>query len=194
MTDQHDRLYGLPGAERLEFDIGSVYETCIDGQLEGNGPWTIEEHLVRPTIDSVPTAERIVGDILELTSEDDYTEDPFHERVYKDPELLALAEALRTAVAGKVTWFMAGEKVATHTITLVETDDPKYPTVLLDGEPMYVPRQLTREELLAITDRQLTPAEILRCDPMRTCELEDGTQLNGYAAMEQWQKLAAETP
>lgn len=195
MTDQRDHLYGLPGAERLHFSAAEVYECEIDGQHdEDTTSWTIEKWTTRSPITTVPSAEAIVDHVLEYTCDDDYPECPWgDDHPIKDPELLALAEKLRERVAATLgTYRLADKPVGSHVITLVETDDPKYPTVLLDGEPMYVPRELTVEELRAVTDRQLTPAEILRVDPFRTCELEDGTQLNGYAAMEQWQKLAKE--
>lgn len=149
MSDDQ-RLYGLPGAEQMYFTAAEVYECAIDGQDDATS-WTVEEWTTRSPISTVPPAEAIVEHVLEYTCDDDYPECPWgDDHPVEDPELLALAEKIRERVAATLgSYRLAKEQVATHTITLVEGEDPKYPTVLLDGEPMYVPRQPDLTDLKA---------------------------------------------
>ncbi len=143
MTDNEQHLYGLPGAEHMYFTAAEVYECEIDGQHDADTTsWEVEEWSTRDPISTVPSAEAIVDHVLEYTCDDDYPECPWgDDHPIQDPELLALAEKLRERVAATLgSYRLADKPVGNHTISLVETDDPKYPIVMLDGEPMYVPR------------------------------------------------------
>ena len=131
-----DRLFGVPDAENLHFDLASAYESEIEPWIEdgGRAPGVIEEWTVHPPEYHLPSAERIAEDIIENAA-DDTTEGYYDAtaHIWKEADVLAAAEALRQVIASHITYRMADKKVAEHQITWDDEGEP-----LVDGQPMYV--------------------------------------------------------
>ena len=132
-----ERIYGIPGSERLYSEVAEAYETQIDGQVDedDNTPRVIEEWTVAPSISHVRSASSIVEDLIEDAAAD-APEDMYDSisHLDTDPDVLAAAEALREAFASRITYSVADKMVAEHVITWDDKNEP-----LVDGEPMYVP-------------------------------------------------------
>jgi hypothetical protein len=124
MTEKPDRLYGLEDAERLEFDVYSVWETAIDGQYDYDdypeGGWLVEEWTVEDPGVFIPTALTIIEHIVESVLDDGpFGDDPWqHVSPLHDPATIAAAEQLHDAIVATVGWFQAGKVVATWRITI----------------------------------------------------------------------------
>lgn len=133
-----ERLYGLQGAEELHFDIATVWEADIEPHIEDDtgGSRIIEEWTVHPPEYHFPKAEHIVESVIEWACDNGEVAEGWPDGLpsISDPELNRAAEALRQAIASKVTYRMANQKVAEHTLTWSpgEESEPS-----LDGEPMY---------------------------------------------------------
>jgi hypothetical protein len=131
------RLYGLPEAERLHFEIAEVWETDIEPYLDSftrTDWWVVEEWTVCDPRSHLPSAERVVDYILEQLEElDEYCYEAFDNASSK-----AEMEVVLAAWASRVTYRMAQSHVATHRITLVDVPDEAEPQPFLNGEPLYV--------------------------------------------------------
>jgi hypothetical protein len=127
-----DRLYGLPGDDRLYDSVAAVYECCIEDIDPTRGPWKIEEFTVHSARYHLPTVDLLIGRILEFDLED-LDEDGFaaYETASERPEVNAAFDAALQAWADAVTYRMADELVDTHTLNLV------HGVPHLDGEPLY---------------------------------------------------------
>jgi hypothetical protein len=130
-----ERLFGLPGAERMYFDIESV-EPDEPDFYEDRVPWIIEEWSVLPAVTHLPSAEHVLEYMAEWVGEqgevDEYGCEHWTDFV-TDPEVVAAAENLRTVFASKISYRMADKMLREHLVTWNEAGDP-----LLDGQPMYV--------------------------------------------------------
>ena len=128
-------LFGLEHAEILYDDIAQVWELDLDGQVDDRGPWVVVESTARRV------EPRLAADLLEWVVEE-MLEDSIDEvgamlhRLCAHPEHVAAVEHLRSLLIARCGWTQAVREVARHTITLTDDDEP-----LVDGEPMYVPRQ-----------------------------------------------------
>lgn len=173
-----DRLYGLPGAERLHDDIASVYELELDGMFddghdERNGPWVVEEWTVQDSLHQVPLACDIIERLAEQFSENGMYEDDPLPNIHLDPEALALAEALRVYVAKKANFHWADKKVGEHAITMV--DDEPY----LNGEPLYHSAGETRTPKYAFKMSIIDRLTITGRGVVATGEVLEGTVAAG---------------
>ena len=135
-----DRLYGLPGAEILYADIGTVWEADIEpyGYDDGPGTWTIEEWTVTPPIDHLPSAADIACWLAEMAADDqglDDSGDAWDDAMKHEDVHFAL-ELLRATIANQMTYRSAADKVADHTLTIDDQGQP-----LLDGQPLYLPAE-----------------------------------------------------
>jgi hypothetical protein len=137
-----ERLFGLPGAERMYFDIESV-EPDEPDFYEDRVPWIIEEWSVLPAVTHLPSAEHVLEYMAEWVGEqgevDEYGCEHWTDFV-TDPEVVAAAENLRTVFASKISYRMADKMLREHLVTWNEAGDP-----LLDGQPMYVSRFLDHD-------------------------------------------------
>lgn len=125
------RLYGLEGDEHLFFDPAEVVERWIEDNDGCTEAFEIEEWSVHPPQYHMPHAVEILGWIGEWTCENGDIGDDMDLPI-KDVEVVAAAKALLDLIASKVTWRMADELVATHTLTWDAENEP-----LLDGQPLY---------------------------------------------------------
>lgn len=130
------RLYGTPGAEVMYTDVVSAYESQVepcDDEVPGRAE--IEEWSVHPPRHHMPTVGFLLDWLMEWTAENgEYGEDFGGDAIVKDKEVIAAAEAFLDAVASKVWYRMADQKLASHWVTWDGQGRP-----LLDGEPMYHP-------------------------------------------------------
>lgn len=134
-------LFGVVGAEYLHDDIATV----VDGLDPAIYPDRVEvEEFTQETdaqlVARITPADCIIDHLVENFL-DDYAADveppsPFAGDPTKDPALLGLAELLRQALARRVTWRWADQRVATHVVTW-DGDEP-----LVDGERLYVRREV----------------------------------------------------
>jgi hypothetical protein len=137
-TDADDvRLWGLPGAEYMHFDYGSLYESEIEpyGEFDPPKPDTkveIEEWSVKPARDHMPSSLGVVEWLQEWVEENGEIAGDF-DITFDFLAVRKAADALLDEAARHVTWRMADKKLATHWVTWDEQGEP-----LLDGEPMYV--------------------------------------------------------
>lgn len=132
--DPADRLYGLPGAEYLDTDPSSVYETHIE-PYDAPGPDTkveIEEWSVHPPLYHLPSAPALIEWLEDWVAENGEISEDF-EVHFDSPGVRWAADTLLKAAAQQITWRMANEKLASHWVTWDEFGP------LLDGEPMYQP-------------------------------------------------------
>lgn len=132
------RLFGVPGAERLYDTAASYYETELDPYFDDRAVPQHPEHIieewdVHDPIDHVPSAAMILYWLCEHIGEEITDPDAAGlDRLERDEEALAAAEALRATLAGKISWRMARDLLATHKLTWDDQNEP-----LLDGEPLY---------------------------------------------------------
>lgn len=146
MTPQPDRthLYGFDGDEYMDFDPSETLQRWIESNVDDDtaDPPPIEEWSVLPKRRHFPTAERHVEQIVENVVEGYYIDTVSEElgdqllacELDKDPEILALAEALLVAMSERITWRMADRCL--RKITASRSEDG---TWLLGGEPAWVP-------------------------------------------------------
>lgn len=141
----NERLYGLPGAEHMYFDEAEVYETDIEPYLDGHDrrPRIIEEWTVHPPTVHLPKAEHIVESVIEWACDNAEVDEGWSDKAPEptDPKMLAAAEALREAIAEKVTYRMANKKVAEHVVTWAD-DDEDMSEPLIGGERLYRPARV----------------------------------------------------
>jgi hypothetical protein len=138
--------------EDMLHDIGDD-ETCrYDTDGDGNCPfhrrgcptkdsvtarlaegWEVDEHTVVPNASHLMDGGRVLDRIVEATEDAEVTED-WQERLdnaASDPEVIAAADALIALFASKITYYMAGEVVAKHRVTVIDGEP------MWDGEPMF---------------------------------------------------------
>lgn len=136
-AETNERLWGLPGAERMHSDVAELWEADIEPYTDVLDErrsrfveeWTVcppSTHLLSPS-DLLYAIHERVHDDGELTL--DGGEDYFNEN---DPKLLAAAQTLLDAIAETVTWRQADERIATHVVSWDVDGNPK-----CDGEPIY---------------------------------------------------------
>lgn len=162
-----DRLYGLPGAEQLRFDIAEVYETEIDAYFDDpdRREWTVEEWTVAPARSHMVDVEGLLEWVDEWAAECGEISEGFGLPV-KDADVVAAAEALLDLIASKVTWRMADRLVATHTITWDADNEP-----LLDGDIVERLRERASELRMRLVDAVGSHDWFQRMrDDARTCE------------------------
>jgi hypothetical protein len=145
--DDDKRLYGVPGAEVLHFDIGACYETDIEPWLHerDHAPRVIEEWTCRPVAEHLPPGDWLIDRLLEWVADegllDEYGYDAF-ELACQGEDVMAAAVALRSVIASKVNYRMADKLVAEHSVTWDDADEP-----LVDGEPLYVAVRASDEQV-----------------------------------------------
>lgn len=142
-----ERLWGPSGAEQLEFDAAAAYESNEYAFInDGNEPRVMEEWTSIPLGEFVrPNVGALVEYIVERLGDDLVPEDAWDsiERLHleRDPEVVAAFEAAVVVLRSKLNtngYRMADKLVAEHTITWVG-EEP-----YMDGEPMYVKREVER--------------------------------------------------
>lgn len=139
MSDE-DRLYGLPHAEHMHFDLASCYESDIDdwdAEPEVEPPtYIIEEWSVRDCVDHVPSVDTLLDWLSEWTCENGEIDedgcDTFTDAM-RHPDVKAEARRFLDFCAARISYRMADKLVATHTITWDADGEP-----LDNGEPIYV--------------------------------------------------------
>ncbi len=142
-----ERLWGPPGAEQLELDAAAAYESNeYDFINDGNEPRIMEEWTCSPLGEFLrPNVELLIGNLVEAVADQDTSEDAWDsiERMHleRDPDVIAAFEAAVAVLRSKLNtngYRMADKLVAEHTITWVG-EEP-----YMDGEPMYVKREVER--------------------------------------------------
>lgn len=130
------RLYGPPDAEELDTTLADAVDR-LDDYICEPATVTIQEWSVVDPIDHLPDAGRIV----------DWLDDEIADQVPDDrlgcpdtDEIRDAIERMRTTVASHITWRMADQQVAMHT---VEWDSDGEITV--DGRPLSEVRAETAE-------------------------------------------------
>ncbi len=147
MTAQ--RLFGLPHDEELWTNIADVWETGIEpnGEWEDepDRSWEIEEWTVHPPRYHLPTVDKTAEWLIEWIGEDVAENgmacEAWHDsydRVVGPDCVWSLVGRILNDIAQTVTYRMANEKAAVHTLTLDADRQP-----LVNGEPLYHPRQDT---------------------------------------------------
>lgn len=136
MSDE--RLYGVPGAERMDFDLASAYESQIEPWHDehDNRPLTIEEWSVCDTVSHVPPVDLILDNACEWAGDNGLLdEDGFYafENAARRDDVRAAFQAALDLWASKVKFRMADKCLRTYTVTWDEHGNP-----LVDGEPLYV--------------------------------------------------------
>jgi len=132
-----ERLFGIPGAEDMHFDLASAYEAQVDAWFDEpraeDDPWKIEEWTVRPPSSNLPNLDYFIEDLAERAADDS------GEGAY-DAWLNAADDAVKSAFrvaldlwASKVGYRTGDELVRTYTITWRGPDNEP----LADGEPIY---------------------------------------------------------
>lgn len=122
MNNSDGRLFGLPGAETMYDSPRELWETEIGGQEDFDGELTIEEWSATNSLDEIVSAGLIVEWVVDLLADDDITIDyDRHLRpLLADPELLDIADQLRTTIAGKINYRWADRLV--HSAPVVRDD------------------------------------------------------------------------
>lgn len=132
-----DRLYGLPGDEDLYLDFDMAVDHAIDMTYGTDARVVeIEEWTVHPPQHHLPDAGRIVEWAIEWAADCGEVTEGWGEGFVLDDAVIAAADALRDAIAGKIGFRMADRCVARHTVTftLDKHDIPHwtYTTTLVD--------------------------------------------------------------
>ena len=142
MSVTPDFLYGEPGDEYMDDDPAGVYERWEiwhdASDPEDRVPFEIEEWTSVPLSNFLPSAKAIIEWVLEVTAEEEVSEDAWdHLKGLEEvPEILAAFEKARDVLGSKITgWRQAGKLIRTLKVTWDENGEP-----LLDGQPMYVQR------------------------------------------------------
>ena len=135
---EDERLYGTVGAEHLQTDAATVYETDIEPWHEPSPDLRIEieEFDVHPARYHLPDADRLLEWVDEWACDMGDVDEFFGDRlraVVAVDEVKQAAEALLDAVAAHMTYRMAKNHLRSLWVTWDEHGEP-----LLDGEPMYV--------------------------------------------------------
>lgn len=139
MNVEGKRLYGTPGAESLQWELNSVWESEIEpllGYDDDPTEWEIEEWTVAPSRSHLPTAEWVIGYVSDyLADYSELTDGPFNifYEMLKSPYSVEMVETWLKWVAENVPAGMADELQHTYKITLDADGKP-----LVDGSPMYV--------------------------------------------------------
>lgn len=124
MSEQ--RLYGVPDAEELYFDVQPAIEAGLCwSDPEDSDPELvqIEEWTVHPPRHHLPSAKWVLEDILERTLDVGELTSDGHYFDTGDAELLAAAEQLLDAIAAKVTWRQADRMVSRRNYIVRSFDD-----------------------------------------------------------------------
>jgi len=136
---ENERLYGLPYAESMDFELSTVYDRWHDdfADDEPKPDVVIEEWTVHPADDHLPHIDRLMDWLVEWVCEngeiDEDATECWESAARCEDVTLAFAEAM-DLLASKVTYRMADELVAIHTVTHDADGNP-----MLDGEPLYRP-------------------------------------------------------
>ena len=139
-----ERLWGPEGAEQLELDPASAYESYEFAFInDENEPRIMEEWTCTPLGEFVrPNVEELVEVVVEGLGDDLVLEDAWESieqlHLERDAEVIAAFEMAVAVLRSKLNtngYRMADKLVAKHTITWV--DEEPY----MDGEPMYVKRE-----------------------------------------------------
>jgi hypothetical protein len=140
-----ERLFGVPDSETMWLDLGSAYEQQIEPYLDDEGnrsPKIIEEWSVCPTTAHLRDPRALVDWLLEEAADsagaEGYYDDTEH--LARNPEVVALAEALIAGLASRIAYRVADRRVGEHVITWDENDEP-----LVAGVRLYVRREPTPE-------------------------------------------------
>jgi hypothetical protein len=137
------RLFGIPDSETLWPDLGAAYEQQVEWDRDESGPESriIEEWTVAPPTvhlrDAAGLVEWLLEDAADNAGAEGYYDDTEH--LARDPELVALADALIAGMASRITYRVADRRVAEHVITWNADDEP-----LVGGFPLYVQRPETK--------------------------------------------------
>jgi hypothetical protein len=137
----HERLYGLPHAEHLERDIATVYEGEIEPRWDPDDrpdSVTVEEWTVHPPIEHLPPVDTLLEWAADWASDNADLDTTGDEQLRDATQPPAVAAAFRHALAvwaDHITYRMAKDHVATHTITWDPNGEP-----LVNGAPMYAAR------------------------------------------------------
>lgn len=158
MTDRSEhveRLFGSPGAERLDLDMASSLDRQWDMHEDawrhatypklpvGLPPaltMTVEEWSVHPPEHHLPSAESIVEYVLEMAADNEVDEGWCEQAEGANtPAVLAIAEALRLAIASHIRYRMAADLMATWTVTRTPrwADGHSGTRILEDSEPSH---------------------------------------------------------
>lgn len=129
-------LFGVPGAEDMEFSLQDAYESQVDwwigdGEDLSDPPMaTIEEWSELPPGHHIPTAERIIDWISETIADEGELSDTngaeSFDRALRESDVVELAERLRGLISSKVTWRQAGALKAVWTVTLDGNGNPEF--------------------------------------------------------------------
>ena len=113
------RLFGPVGACVLYPDPFDVWEMHC---TEDGAPMIVEEWSVRPPGEHLPSAADTL-DWIAYSCEDSETDEGWHDdlrNALADPEVKAMAQRLINAIAGRITYRMAGDLIATHVVREID--------------------------------------------------------------------------
>lgn len=149
MAEQkQDRLWGVPGAEDMQFEAESAYESQIDGYYDGgeddllDQTHYLEEWSVEAVIDSFPSAVTLREYMAEFIAEravDGHGGEDYYEAVetaFNVPEVEQYLQMALEHAAGNITYRCADKLIATHAITYAKREDGGI-DVFMDGKPFY---------------------------------------------------------
>jgi hypothetical protein len=132
--DRH--LFGLPGAEHMQWDLATVYEQWADdndGFIDEAATVTIEEWTTAPLAYRRP--EYLAEHVAETIGEegDEWLFDALSNAAQK-PDVIAAFQGAVDLMLSKVGYRMAAQCIATHVITHDAEGEP-----MLDGGRLYRP-------------------------------------------------------
>lgn len=132
VQDPEERLFGLPGAERLDFGPEEVWESHVEA--DDLTPMKIEEWTVVSQANLLPSAETILDHMLEHWVAEEVIEEVWESWDYAQrlPDVVAAFRRAMDLLATKVTGRMADKRIAVHTVTYTDEGEPLY-----DGEPFF---------------------------------------------------------
>jgi len=130
-------LYGFPDAEELDADPTDVLERWVDQHDDdppGTLPPNIEEWDVHPPEYHMPAAETILEWITEVSAENEVDEGWWEQcqNACGHPDVIAAANALRTALGARITCRMARTRLRELAVTRDEHDG-----WLIAGQPAW---------------------------------------------------------
>lgn len=143
MSETDTRLFGLPDAEIMYLDEGSVYDVWMDDRFEDDyypdEGFVINEFTALPLSAFMPSVETVLEWIGDSTFENDVSEhagDAIYDAT-KDPAVVGAFGMAMRLLGSKMTGFWMSDKlIAEHRVTWDENRVP-----LLDGEPLYRSRK-----------------------------------------------------
>lgn len=120
MSARAEFLYGVPGAEEMEFDAETVLD--LNDDLE---EVVVEKWTVRPVTDHLPDEDSLLDWLSDWIADNGEGTEGLHDAVQDAigaTEVTAAAKALIDAIGSKVTYCMADKLVGSTTYVRVDDE------------------------------------------------------------------------